>query len=171
MENEITKKESKIKGFISGIGKKISASVHNVKENLESKKAERVLEERLQKQFEAKASCQTLSCVLSGEKSRIIKVILDVNYNDSSFTLYGENIKIDKNCYFVDKSKQVFRIKMIQHNQETTISLDGNEYKRSVTIFIFEVEDNTNKADEIKSIVNHTNITIIDSTVNKSDLG
>lgn len=164
-------KAKKVKQFFSGIKKSIGTTAKTVKESFEERKAKRELERNIQNAFESKKSCQKFFCFLNGGNNKVIKVIMDADYDKSTFTLYGENAKIHKDCYFVDRAKQVFKIKLIQLNREISIVYNGTEYLRMATIFNVEVENSIAKQEEIKTIINNTHISVIDSKIVKSDLG
>ena len=85
-------------------------------------------------------------------------------------TLYGEDCRVHKGCVFVDRSRQVFKITLIQLNQSVDVLFNGEVYNREATIIQLSIENDEDKKQEAQTIINNTNINIVDSTIKKSNL-
>lgn len=170
-ETKESEKQNKVKTFFSGLGKKLSGAIKNAKDSYAEKKEEKALEERIQKTFNGRKTCQLMDCVVDSKKNSFIKVTVDVDYDNMRFVIYGENKRIDKNSFFVDKAGQIFSIKLIKLNQEVEISLDGENYKREATVFEVQNEKDERKKEEAKMIINNTNVSISGSNIKGSNVG
>lgn len=167
-ENE---KPSKVKSFFSGLKNKVSGVIKNAKDSYAEKKAEKALEERIQKAFNERKTCQTMDCIVDKDKPSCIKVTVDVDYDNMRLILYGENKRIDKRSCFVDKAGQIFAIKLIKLNQEVEIEIGGEVYKRQVTVFDIQNETDERKIEGTKTVINNTNVNISGSNIKGSNVG
>ena len=84
--------------------------------------------------------------------------------------MYGNNNQINKDSYFVDIMHQKFKINLIRLNQSIQLELGSVLYKRDVTIIDYILQNDEATKQQMQTVINNQ-ITIKDSTINKSSIG
>lgn len=168
------------KGFFSKITKKVAAgakffgdkigeAASNIKDSIESAKAEKEQEQSIINVFNA--SAQKFTMVVPGDKTKYVKLYAQVNYTEKTLTIYGANKNLNTNVYFVDEVGQKFVVTLLRLHQTVDITLNNVVYPREVSVVEYNLYSDAETKKEMQTIINNHQINIVDSTITKSDIG
>ena len=154
MENEekkaINKEEEKKKGFFGKVKDNISTGAkaikkgavnvgEKIKDKIDKRKEVKELEQSLVDIFNSNST--KLKMVLPGDKTKTFIISVRIDYEAQTITIYGENEKVKKGNYFIDKRGQKFNIKLIREKQNIELKLENVAYIRPCIVIEYSIEN------------------------------